>query len=74
MVYKEVEVTGLPHWLVFYRTKSGRLSSMTVDAETKEDAMEQCKEKSWGFTDFERTPNGDPIIKRKVYAHEMWGR
>ena len=61
----------MSHWLVFYRTMSGKLSNFTCDAETAEGAMQKCSERR-GFKDFERTFDGRPIIKRKVYMHEMW--
>jgi len=63
---------GLSHWLVFYRTKSGALYNMTVDAETKEEAMDACMVYSRRFKSFETMPDGTPIIKKKVYMHEMW--
>lgn len=72
MVYKEREIEdATKHWLVFYRTKSGRLGNMTVDSDDKCAAMHEVRNRARSFKDFERGTDGAPIIKRKVYAHEI---
>ena len=69
-------------WLVFYRTKSGKLSSKEVDimqlvpqASTqeqmrfgidKEEAMELVKNSVRSFKDFEYSLHG-PIVKKLCY-------
>ena len=74
MVYEDDDYKegDMAHWLVFYQTKSGRLYNVTVDATSRAEAMEMCKSMSRGFRNFYCGASGEPIIKRKVYAHELW--
>lgn len=62
MKYKKVT------WMVWYRTKSGKLSSMEVDGRlfSKEEAMREAMNKR-GFKCLEMAPSG-PIVKRMCYV------
>lgn len=54
-------------WMVWYRTKSGKLSSMEVDGSlSKEEAMREAMN-SRGFKCLEMAPSG-PIVKRMCYV------
>lgn len=58
------------NWLVFYRTKSGKLSNFDApeEVESKEAALALCKASSKSFNDFERGVNGEPIVKKMEYV------
>lgn len=74
MILKEneyVEGVTMAHWCVYYRTRSGRIANMIVDAVTPEEAMDVCQKSRRGFKRFELGHDGKPIVSRMIYANEV---